>query len=56
MRVHGKEMTRRQLMEKLELAEPETIVTIGEWLCSALKKVEPIKEIECPKCGEEILV
>lgn len=53
---NGKNMTQKQLMEKLELNEEETIVTVAEWLCSSLKGVEPAKETECPKCGETFLL
>lgn len=49
-------MTQKQLMEKLELNEAETIVTLTEWLCSVLKAVEPASEAECPKCGENFLL
>lgn len=49
-------MTQKQLMEKLEQNEPATITTVTEWLCSLLKTAERPEMIECPKCGEEVML
>lgn len=56
MKGHGKDMTQRQLMEKLELNEEETIETVAEWLSSSLRNVKPTGTVECPKCGEEFVI
>lgn len=55
-RMHGKDMTQVQLMEKLELNETETIYTVTEWLSSVLQKVEPPLSVSCPCCDAEVLI
>lgn len=54
MKGHGKDMTQKQLMEKLELSEPDTVNTVMEWLSYELRHIKPTEFIKCPECEADI--